>query len=92
MDENPQREPDTPPEEEVISKRIRFESQDNEEVPNPQTNEPNCGQKWKICIGCSETGHVLESCPNNVSDPLILTDAQMYHIGQENCNKDTTWV
>ena len=25
-----------------------------------------------------------------VKDPLKLTDAQMYHLGQENCNKDAT--
>ena len=94
MAENPQGEPDAPPEEEIVNKTIWLEPQDNGEaqIPNPQTNEPGW-KVWKICRRCSEKGHVLESCPMNVNEPLNLTAAQLYHLGQKNnCIKDATWV
>ena len=89
-----QGEPDAPPEEEIVNKTVRLDPKDDEDAqfPNPQTKEPGW-KVWKICHGCSEKGHVLESCPMNVNEPLNLTAVQLYHLGQKNNrNKDATLV
>ena len=82
MTENPQEESDTTTEEEIISKTVQLDPQDNgaAEVPDLQTNELD----RKICLGYSEKGHILESCPKNANKTLKLTACQMYHLGQTN--------
>ena len=77
MMKKPQEESDTKPEEEIVNKTVRLDSQDNED---PQPNKPNRIR----CLGCFEKGHILELCPKNANEKLKLTSCQLYQMGQTN--------
>ena len=73
----PLKEPDTTPEEDIVSnKTVQIDSQG---AGMNQSTEDH-----KTCLGCNEMGLVLESCTQDHG--LKLTDCQMYHMGQMNAS------